>query len=229
MRVFRSIQMPTQSRTRRVAVAAALVSATLVPLVHAGPASAVTTTCSAASARKQQLRFNYKNGTIQICAKQGTKYRWRTATTEESQRPYLGYLRPLPTTTYLSVSPALSGEFVQQFSDLFRDQDVKDLFAGFVAVGLQSSTSPNDYDSIGIIFPYSRLGRSVIAGTDPAELNEGSTVTLAGRPVGYESDGTTGYYTYIGQTAIVQFIGDANDGVFLPNIVTEWLNAHGNV
>jgi hypothetical protein len=218
-----------KSRTRRVAIAGALIASTLTPFVHATPAQAASTACSASAARKAQLRFNYKSGSIQICAKRGSSYRWRTATPAEAQRPYLGYLRPLPTSTYLDVSPKLSGQLVRQFSDLFTDQDVSALFAGFVAVGVKSSASSNEYDSVAIIFPYSRLGRAAIGGTDPAELNDGSVVTLAGRPVGFESDGSTSYFTYIGQTAIVQFIGDANDGVFAPNIVTEWLNAHGNV
>jgi hypothetical protein len=216
-------------RSPRIAVVGALLAASLMPLVGSPSAQAATTTCSAAAARKAQLRFNYQNGSIQICARQGSKYRWRVASAAEAQRPYVGYLRPLPTTEYLNVSPELAGDFVREFSGLFRDQDVNALFAGFVAVGLKSTASSNDYDSIGVIFPYSRLGRSVIGGTDPTELNDGNVVTLAGRPVGYDNDGSTAYYTYVGQTAIVQFIGDPNDAVFLPNIVTEWLNAHGNV
>jgi hypothetical protein len=138
-------------------------------------------------------------------------------------------LRALPTSTYLDVSPQLTGEFVRQFADLFRDKDVNQLFAGFVAVGIKSNDSASDYDSIAIIFPYSKLGRTVIGGTDPAELNDGATETLAGRPVAYETDGSLGSYTYIGQTAIVQFLGDGADTTYLPVIVTEWLNAHGAV
>ncbi len=218
------------TRLRLAAVTSVLLAATALPIVHVSPAQAApATTCSAAAARKAQLRFNYQKGSIQICAKVGNKYRWRTATAAEAQRPYLGYLRPLPTSTYLNVSPELSGDLVQQFASLFQDQDVNALFAGFVAVGVKSNASSNEFDSIAIIFPYSRLGRAAIGGTDPSELNDGSTVTLAGRPVGYETDGDIGSYTYVGQTAIVQFIGDGADGVFLPNIVTEWLTAHGNV
>jgi hypothetical protein len=218
------------SRLTKRLVGLTMAGATMLPMIVTTQATAaVSAKCTAAQATKQQLRFNYKNGSIQICARAASGYKWRVATPTEAQRPYLGYLRPLPTSTYFDASPSLTGAFVKSFADLFRDQDASKLFAGFVAVGIKANASPNDYDSIAIIFPYSQLGRSVIGGSDPAELNDGATETLAGRPVSYESDGQIGSYTYVGQTAIVQFLGEPADKTYLPGIVTEWLNAHGAV
>ncbi len=214
-----------------VAMATAVATvATVAVCVPATAASAATAApCKATDAKVQRLRFNYVNGSIQICAKSGSKYKWRTATAAEAQRPYIGYLRPLPTSTYLNVSPQLTGEYVREFADIFADQDVNLLFAGFVAIGIKANASSFEFDSIAVIFPYSKLGRTLIGGTDPASLNEGSTTTIAGRPVAYRSNGTIVTYTYVGQTSIVQFEGDAADQTFLPGIVSEWLTSHGAV
>jgi hypothetical protein len=220
----------THNGLRRRLACATLAVASLLLLAPNQPATAApSTTCKAADAKARRLRFNYLNGSIQICAKVGSSYKWRTATAAEAQRPYIGYLRPLPTSTYLSVSPELAGEYVAEFASIFADRDVNSLFAGFVAVGVKSNASPNEFDSIAIIFPYSKLGRALIGGADPAELNEGSTTTIAGRPVAYRTNGTVAAYTYVGQTAIVQFEGDGQDQTYLPNIVSEWLTAHGAV
>ena len=224
MIAFRSVAM------RRRLFAATLVAATVAVGVPTSPASAASSTiCKASDAKAQRLRFNYLKGSIQICAKVGSSYKWRTATAAEAQRPYIGYLRPLPTSTYLNVSPELAGQYVADFADIFSDRDVNSLFAGFVAIGIKANASPYQFDSVAVIFPYSKLGRALIGGTDPASLNEGSTTTIAGRPVSYRTDGTIATYTYVGQTAIVQFEGDGADQVYLPNIVAEWLNAHGAV
>ncbi len=214
---------------RRLAIAVVLASTFAVSVPTSQASAAVSTTCTSAAARAQRLRFNYVNGSIQICAKVGSKYKWRTASAAEAQRPYIGYLRPLPTSTYLNVSPELAGEYVAEFADIFADQDVNSLFAGFVAIGIKANGSPYNFDSIAVIFPYSKLGRALISGIDPASLNEGSTTMIAGRPVAYRSNGTFATYTYVGQTSIVQFEGAADDQVYLPGIVAEWLNAHGAV
>jgi hypothetical protein len=222
------MKLVRSTSARRLAISALL--ATTTPMWVSTPASAaVSTACTSAAAKAQRLRFNYVNGSIQICAKVGSKYKWRTATAAEAQRPYIGYLRPLPTSTYLNVSPDLAGEYVSEFADIFADQDVNSLFAGFVAIGIKANASPYQFDSIAVIFPYSKLGRALIGGVDPTSLNEGSTTTIAGRPVAYRSSGTTATYTYVGQTSIVQFEGASDDQTFLPGIVAEWLTAHGAV
>ncbi len=214
---------------RRLVATAMLVSTSALLTPTAPASAAVSSTCTSAAAKAQRLRFNYVNGSIQICARVGSKYKWRTASAAEAQRPYIGYLRPLPTSTYLNVSPDLAGEYVSEFADIFADQDVNSLFAGFVAIGIKANASPYQFDSIAVIFPYSKLGRALIGGVDPTSLNEGSTTTIAGRPVAYRSNGTTATYTYVGQTSIVQFEGASDDQTFLPVIVAEWLTAHGAV
>jgi hypothetical protein len=189
--------------------AATTLAAVLVGVMPSAPASAAATTkCTASQARVGKLRFNYERGTVQICARVGNAYRWRKASPAEAREPYLGYLLPMANTDYILVDESVTSELVVELAGLIGNSRGGSLFAGFVALGLRTTRSPEDIDALMVVLPFTRAGRAEV---DPVALLDdlsGEYVTVAGKTAKLTVDRDLATVTYIGPTGMVLFVGD---------------------
>jgi hypothetical protein len=199
-------------------------------LLPAGTATAAAVTkCTAAQARAQKLRFNYQNGTIQICARVGNAYRWRKATTAEAQRPYRGFLLPMANSIYVPVVEEVTSAFVVELAGLLGNSRDGSLFAGFVTTGISHNASVEDLDALLVVLPFTAAGRAVV---DPVELLDeidGEQLLLGGKTVKVSSDGDTGTITYIGATGMVLFVGDVANADSFVDAAEDYLLANGGI
>jgi hypothetical protein len=211
---------------RQVAAVGFVTLALGVPMAPTASAAKIATTCKAAEAKTGRLRFNYVNGTIQVCAKSGKAYKWRAATTTEAQKPYRAYLQPMASSSYIPIPESVTGDLVVGFAGLFGSSEDGAAFAGFVTSGLKQTGSPESLDALLIVLPFSKLGRAT---ADIAALRAeggGTPAVIAGKEVSVENDGDSQTVVYIGPTAMVFIVGDAADTTHFPVVVSDWLTAH---
>jgi hypothetical protein len=216
---------------RRLAVgmvaASTLGAGLLVPV--SGASAAAATKCTVAQARAQKLRFNYENGTIQICARVGNAYRWRKASNAEAQRPYRGFLLPMANSIYVPVVEEVTSAFVVELAGLLGNSRDGSLFAGFVTAGISHNASVEEIDALLIVLPFTAAGRAV---ADPVELLDaidGEQVLLAGKTVKLSADGETATITYVGPTGMVLFVGDVANADSFVDASDDYLRANAGI